>query len=101
MTTMFVGQPQLHWVCQITARRGKKGGHAGQDDSGAEVLDGLGSLQLLKHKKKSLQLLYQLLLVHVCTKTEEIQISNGKEINTSNKYSVECRTIHLAAGFLP
>ena len=40
----------------------EEGGHAGQDDSGVEVLDGLASLQLLD----------QLLFVHVLTEAEEM-----------------------------
>ena len=87
MTMLFVGQPWQHWVCQMTARRGKEGSHAGQDETRANVLNGLGNLQLL----------YHLLLVHVHTKAEEIQQINGKEIIMTKKYSVDCREIHLAA----
>ena len=39
----------------------RSGGHAGQDDNGAKVLDSLGGLQLL----------YQLLIVHVHTEAEK------------------------------
>ena len=86
MTMLFVGQPWQHWVCQM-ARRVKEGSHAGQDETRANVLNGLGNLQLL----------YHLLLVHVHTKAEEIQQINGKEIIMTKKYSVDCREIHLAA----
>ena len=49
---------------------GEEGGHAGQDDNGAKVLDGLGGLHLLD----------QLLLVHIHTKAEEMLQTDGKEI---------------------
>ena len=42
-------------------RGGKEDSHAGQDDHVAKVLDSLGGLQLL----------YQLLLVHVYTEAEK------------------------------
>ena len=48
---------------------GKEGGHAGQDNYGAEVLDGLGGLHHLD----------QLLLVHVHIKAEEMLQINGKQ----------------------
>ena len=49
---------------------GEKGGPAGQDDNGAEVLDSLGGLHLLD----------QLLLLHVHTKAKEMLQIDGKEI---------------------
>ena len=69
MTTLFVGQPRLHWSGQITARRGEEGGHAVLDDTGAEVHDSLGGLQRLD----------QLLLVHVDTKAEKYKKSMVKK----------------------
>ena len=69
MTTLFVGQPRLLWIGQITARRGKEGGHAVLDDTGAEVHDSLGGLQCLD----------QLLLVHVDTEAEKYKKSMVKK----------------------
>ena len=69
MTTLFVGQPRLHWIGQIKARRGEEGGHAVLDDTGAEVHDSLGGLQLLDH----------LLLVHVHTEAEKYNKSMVKK----------------------
>ena len=77
MTTLFVGQPRLNWIGQITPRRGEEGGHAGPDDTGAEVLDGLGGLQLLD----------QFLLVHAHNKTEQIKQTDGKELKSTKKYN--------------
>ena len=56
----------------------EEGGHAGQDDSGAEVLDGLASLQLLD----------QLLFVHVLTEAEEMLRADGREFLTAKKYEI-------------
>ena len=56
-----IGQPRLNWIGQITPRRGKEGGHAVLDDTGAEVHDSLGGLQRLD----------QLLLVHVDIEAEK------------------------------
>ena len=69
MTTLFVVQPRLLWIGQIKARRGKGGGHAVLDDTGAKVHDSLGGLQCLD----------QLLLVHVDTEAEKYKKSMVKK----------------------
>ena len=47
----------------------RSGGHAGQDDNGVKVLDSLGGLQLL----------YQLLIVHIHTEAEKYNKSMVKK----------------------
>ena len=56
----------------------EEGGHAGQDDSGAKVLDGLANLQLLD----------QLLFVHVLTKAEEMLWADVREFIMAKKYEI-------------
>ena len=59
----------LHWIGHITARRGEEGSHAVLDDTGAEVHDSLGGLQLLDH----------FLLVHIHAEAEKYNKSMVKK----------------------
>ena len=64
---LLAGQPRLHTGHDDNGG-GKEDSHAGEDNYGAKVPDGLGGLHLLD----------QFLLVHVHIKAEEMLQTDGK-----------------------